>query len=127
MNSKTKVSHEITVSLVRLPSETVGGYGLGVSSESFRSIRPVRPEPGLGVLALLNFSVHYLRDFCLHDALVYVLLYRKHEKGEESVVSEQFRCLDNSACIPLGFVNDGNVDCLDGSDETEQSESRVLS
>ncbi|GMT18223.1 hypothetical protein PFISCL1PPCAC_9520, partial [Pristionchus fissidentatus] len=36
-------------------------------------------------------------------------------------VGDEFRCADNSRCIPAGFVKDGVVDCPDGSDERARS------
>ena len=32
-------------------------------------------------------------------------------------LSDQFRCADNSRCIPLTAYNDTFTDCMDGSDE----------
>ena len=33
--------------------------------------------------------------------------------------SDQFRC-DNGKCIPLNYVGDGYIDCVDNSDESKE-------
>ncbi|KAF8358446.1 hypothetical protein PRIPAC_93441, partial [Pristionchus pacificus] len=40
-------------------------------------------------------------------------------------VGDEFRCADNSACIPRAFVGDGIVDCSDGSDEVKKKKSMI--
>ncbi|GMS88345.1 hypothetical protein PENTCL1PPCAC_10521, partial [Pristionchus entomophagus] len=32
-------------------------------------------------------------------------------------IGDEFRCADNTRCIPRAAVNDGFEDCFDGSDE----------
>ncbi|GMR41407.1 hypothetical protein PMAYCL1PPCAC_11602, partial [Pristionchus mayeri] len=36
-------------------------------------------------------------------------------------IGDEFRCADNTQCIPISAVNDGFEDCLDGSDEYSSS------
>lgn len=43
---------------------------------------------------------------------------------EYECVSNQFRCLDGSSCVPKSWVCDNTPDCRDGSDE-EQCNQQV--